>query len=150
MQKIITLVSGICIVIILVIACTVNEGIYGRWVSTSPNNVFAKDINIVKLRTKEGANFPYYTLIYDENFHASACQKDDNNQNICISLLLKTTNIHPTDEISSVVAAPFEGKEYILNTRLEYKLGYTLLYWEINFPQYNKQKTTLVLRRNWF
>jgi len=150
MQKIITLVSGICIVIILVIACTVNEGIYGHWVSTLPNNMFAKDINIVKLRTKDGANFPYYTLIYDENFHASACQKDDTNQNVCISLLLKTTNIHPTDEISSVVAAPFEGKEYILNTRLEYKLGYTLLYWEMYFPQYDKQKVTLVLKRNWF
>ena len=150
MQKIITLVSGICILIILFIACTANEGIYGEWETVSSDGLFQNDINVVKLRAKEGANFPYYTLIYDKNFYASACQNDNDNKIVCISLLLKTTNIHPTDEISSVVAAPFEGKEYILNTRLEYKLGYTLLYWEMTFPQYNNQTTTQIFRRNWF
>jgi len=150
MQKIITLVSGMCIVIILAIACSVNEGIYGKWEAVSSDGLFQNDINIVKLRTKDGANFPYYTLIYDKNFYASACQNDDKNETVCMSLLLKTTNIHPTDEISSVVAAPFEGKEYILNTRLEYKLGYTLLYWDMTFPQYNNQKITQILRRYWF
>jgi len=149
MQKIIGFISAICILIILIIACSVNEGIYGEWRAEEPMTVFRNEVNIVRLRTKDGAHFPFYTLIYDDNYHASACQSDDNRM-LCMSLLLKTTNIHPTDEISSVVAAPFEGRDYELKTRLEYKLGYSLLYWEMTYPQYNNQTITQIFRRDWF
>lgn len=150
MNKLINLTNWLCILIVLVIACTVNEGVYGRWNAYQNNHMFSDIINIVKLHTKEGSNFPYYTLIYDNNYHASACQQNAENKNVCVSLLLKTTNIHPTDEISSVVAAPIDGKEYELKTKLEYKLGYNLLHWTMTFPNQNNKTLTQVFRRDWF
>jgi len=150
MKKLINLVNWLCIVVVLVIASTVNEGIYGKWYAYKDQPIFSDTINIVKLRTKEGSNFPYYTLIYDNNYHASACQQDEKLKDVCVSLLLKTTNIHPTDEISSVVAAPLDGRDYELTTKLEHKVGYNLLYWVMTFPQHNNQKLVQVFRRNWF
>lgn len=150
MQKIIQLVSVLCTVIVLIIACTVNEGIYGAWRVTDETPIFDSNINIVKLRTKEGANFPYYTLIYDENYHGAACQQNNDGQNLCLSLLLKTTNIHPSDEISSVVAAPIEDRYYELESRVEHHLGYNLLYWKMRFLKHGNQEITQIFRRNWF
>lgn len=150
MRKMINLIGLLCVAIVIIIACTVNEGIYGAWKNISEQQVFGETINIVRLRTREGANFPYYTLIYDDNYHASACQKDEDGQDVCLSLLLKTINIHPTDEISSVVAAPLEGQDYELKTRFEHHLGYNLLYWTMIFPQHNNQQLTQVFRRSWF
>ena len=150
MEKVINIASFLCVIIVLIIACTVNEGIYGQWSLFSEPSIFENNINIVKLRTREGSNFPYYTLIYDNNFHASACQTSPDNQEICLSMLLKTNHIHPTDEISSVIAAPLKGKDYLLSTKIEYKFGYTLLYWIMTFPDRNNQKITQIFRRNWF
>lgn len=149
MQKIINSISLLCVVIILIIATTVNEGMYGTWLNEDGQQIFEGNVNIVKLRAKDGAHFPHYTLIYDENYHASACQKNDEEQVVCLSLLLKTTNIHPSDEISSVVAAPLNNRDYILETKIEYHLGYNLLLWKMMFPQYNNQVLTQVFRRNW-
>ncbi|MBQ8465763.1 MAG: hypothetical protein IJ545_07130 [Alphaproteobacteria bacterium] len=150
MQKLINLANWLCVAVVLFIASTVNEGIYGQWKNTSDVTVFSDKINIVKLRTREGSNFPYYTLIYDDNFHASACQKNQDNKDICLSLLLKTTNIHPTDEISSVIAAPIDNRDYILSTNLEHRLGYNLLHWKMTFPQHNNQQIEQTFRRDWF
>ena len=150
MEKIINIASFLCVIIILYIACTVNEGIYGKWSSVGDIQIFSDTVNIVKLRTKEGSNFPYYTLIYDDNFHASACQTSPDNKEVCLSMLLKTTHIHPTDEITSVIAGPLEGRDYILNTKIEYKLGYTLLSWIMTFPDHNNQQIIQTFRRNWF
>lgn len=150
MQKIINIASFLCVIIVLVIACTVNEGIYGEWRNVSDTPFYADVINIVKLRTKEGANFPYYTLIYDNDYQASACQKTLEKKTICLSLLLKTTNIHPTDEISSVIAAPLTKRNYQLETQIDYRLGYTLLHWKMTFPQYDNSIIDLTFRRDWF
>ena len=150
MQKFINFISVFCVIIILIIACTVNEGIYGRWDNISENKFFTDIINIVKLRSKEGANFPYYTLIYDDNFHASACQQADEDKTFCVSFLLKTINIYPTDEISSVIASPLKDRDYLVTTKLEDKIGYTLLHWQMTFPENNNQIITQTFRRNWF
>ena len=149
MQKLITLANWLCVITVLFIACTVNEGIYGQWYNTGDVTLFGDKINIVKLRAKDGANFPYYTLIYDDDFHASACQRGSEDKNICVSMLLKTTNIHPTDEISSVIAAPLNGRDYELKTSIEHRFGYNLLYWEMTFPEYHNQQIIQVFRRNW-
>ena len=150
MQKIINIASFLCVFIVLLIACTVNEGIYGKWQAKGDTKIFDKEINIVKLRTREGANFPYYTLIYDNNYHGSACQTAENKKEFCAALLLKTTKIHPTDEISSVIAAPIKGRDYYLDAKIEYRFGETLLYWKMIFPQYNNQEITEVYTRPWF
>ena len=150
MEKIINIASFLCVIIILIVACTVNEGVYGKWSAYDDVPMFSKNINIVKLRTREGSNFPYYTLIYDDDFHASACQKSPDNKESCLSMLLKTTHIHPTDEISSVIAGPLKGRDYILNTKIEYKFGYTLLHWIMTFPDRNNQQITQLFRRDWF
>ena len=150
MQKFINIAGLLCVLIVLVIACTVNEGMYGEWRNVSETPFYSSVINIVKLRTKEGANFPYYTLIYDDDYQASACQKSAPDKTICLSLLLKTTKIHPSDEISSVVASPLPKRNYELKTHLDYRLGYTLLHWNMTFPQYNDTQISLAFRRNWF
>lgn len=150
MEKIINIASFMCVILILIIACTVNEGIYGKWSSFGDTPVFGDNVDIVKLRTKEGANFPYYTLIYDNDFHASACQKSPEDKEICLSMLLKTTHIHPTDEITSVIAAPLKGKDYLLESKIEYKFGYTLLHWTMTFPDRHNQQITQTFRRDWF
>ncbi|MBR1604534.1 MAG: hypothetical protein IJ660_00320 [Alphaproteobacteria bacterium] len=150
MQKFINFASFFCAFIVLIIACTVNEGIFGRWENISHDKFFSDIINIVKLRSKEGANFPYYTLIYDNNFYASACQQAEQDRTFCVSFLLKTVNIHPTDEISSVIASPLKDRDYLVTTKLENKLGYTLLHWQMTFPESNNQVITQTFRRNWF
>ena len=150
MQKFINFMSVFCVIIVLVIACTVNEGIYGRWKNISEDAFFSQVINIVKLRAKEGSNFPYYTLIYDDNFHASACQQNEQNQAFCVSFLLKTVNIHPTDEITSVIAAPLKDRDYQLTATLENKFGYTLLHWQMTSPENKNLIITQTFRRNWF
>ena len=150
MQKIINFASFLCVFIVLVIACTVNEGIYGSWQAVGKTKIFAKEINIVKLRTREGANFPFYTLIYDDNYYGAACQKTQEDKEFCTSLLLKTTNIHPTDEISSVIAAPIKNRDFYVETKIDYRLGKTLLYWKMTFPNYNGQEMTEVFMRPWF
>ena len=150
MKILLNFINLLCIAIVLFVACSVNEGIYGKWRNISAQNFFGDTINIVKLRAKDGANFPYYTMIYDDNFHASVCQRNREKQDVCLSFLLKTTHIHPTDEISSVIAAPLDGRDYLLNTKFEHHLGYNLLYWEMTFPQYKSQKIVQTFRREWF
>ena len=150
MKKFLYLINILCVAIILFIACSVNEGIYGEWQNVSERKLFSDTINILKLRTKEGSNFPYYTLIYDDNYHASACQSDGNDRIICMSLRLKTKNINPTDEISSVVAAPINDRNYRLTTQFEHHLGYNLLLWKMVFPHYGEHEIVQTFRRDWF
>ena len=150
MQKFINFASFFCVFIVLIIACTVNEGIYGRWTNISEDKFFDDVINIVKLRTKKGSNYPYYTLIYDNDFHASACQQSEDDKTVCVSFLLKTIHIDPTDEISSVIAAPSQDRDYLVTTKLEDKLGYTLLHWQMTFPDDADKVITLTFRRDWF
>ena len=80
----------------------------------------------------------------------TAVTKSSDNKEVCLSMLLKTTHIHPTDEISSVIAAPLKGKDYLLDTKIEYKFGYTLLHWIMTFPDRNNQQITQIFRRDWF
>ena len=70
MKILLNVINLLCIIMVLFVACSVNEGIYGKWQNISTQKLFNDTVDIVKLRAKDGAHFPYYTMIYDDNFHA--------------------------------------------------------------------------------
>ncbi len=100
------LLTCLILLILLIAAWLSSRSLYRTWNNPAPQegNIFSGDIKIEKIKTKEGSQHEYFTVISDNLNHALSCsQAEGSSEYLCLPFLKSPNPVTPDTTFDQIV-----------------------------------------------